>query len=466
MLRYQALCADAITPNIKAVNGKDGMEHIQALSGELRLGVLGVPNAERRLIAAMLRLFRHNPEFRWVYAETSPYHAVVVGSGSEPAGTDDLPRMRVVDDTSDQRVDKPLDAVLFRPINSDQLERWLLDLQRRLSNQADLSRVSKDSPKVPGRASVQSEERAAPSDSRADISAKAADALETRYRLKRWPPQVLMRDNPSRVRMATLLARRALSHTELVTLGRVSIDEARAFISVLQSAAMLVVTNRTSAVVIPRDQATQASMMSRLISAIRSALYPGRPTRVDFGQPIQGPREFKILFTGTVGAGKTTAIGALSETPPIVTDVANTDPRISKLSTTVGLDFGQFTLANGDRVRLFGTPGQERFEFLWGVLSHNALGIVILTDNSRPDPLGDLEVYLRGFSYQLDQLPCTIGVGRTEVHPRPSIDDYADLVARYGRLVPVLPVDVRRKDDVVLLIDSLLAQLEANDLGA
>ena len=63
--------------------------------------------------------------------------------------------------------------------------------------------------------------------------------------------------------------------------------------------------------------------------------------------------EYKILFTGTMGAGKTTAIGAVSETPPIVTDVQNNDDSNAKERTTVGLDFGELTLPNGDRLRLF-----------------------------------------------------------------------------------------------------------------
>ena len=171
--------------------------------------------------------------------------------------------------------------------------------------------------------------------------------------------------------------------------------------------------------------------------------------------------EYKILFTGAMGAGKTTAIGAVSETPPVVTDVANNDPSHTKARTTVGLDFGQFTLDNGDRIRLFGTPGQSRFDFLWKILSKNALGMVILADNSRPDPLADLRVFLEGFADDLAHLPAAIGVGRLAAHPAPSLDDYIDELARHALVLPVLDVDVRRRDDVILLIDTLLAQVEA-----
>lgn len=171
-------------------------------------------------------------------------------------------------------------------------------------------------------------------------------------------------------------------------------------------------------------------------------------------------REHKILFTGTMGAGKTTAIGAVSEVPPLVTDVMNTDASSAKAMTTVGLDFGLLTLDNGDRLRLFGTPGQARFDFLWKILVRNALGLVILVDNSSADPLADLEVYLDGFVDELRTLPCVVGIGRTEQHPMPSLDDFAGRLEARGLVLPLLPVDVRRREDVLLLLDTLLAQLE------
>ena len=120
---------------------------------------------------------------------------------------------------------------------------------------------------------------------------------------------------------------------------------------------------------------------------------------------------------------------------------------------------------NGDRIRLFGTPGLHRFDLLWKILSKGALGLIILADNSRPDPLADMSVYLNRFSEQLDTLPCAIGVGRLDTHPHPSLDHYANLLAEKNRIFPVIGVDVRRKDDVILLIDTLLMQLESGISG-
>ena len=173
-------------------------------------------------------------------------------------------------------------------------------------------------------------------------------------------------------------------------------------------------------------------------------------------------KEYKLVFTGTTGAGKTTAINAISEVPAVKTDVANTDATLDKEFTTVGLDFGQLSLANGDRVRLFGTPGQARFDFMWKILAKDAFGLIILIDNSRPDPLADLSFYLNGFEQVIAMTPCVIGVGRTESYPAPSVDDFALMLAEKDLALPVIPVDVRQSKDVILLLEILMAQAEVD----
>ena len=172
-------------------------------------------------------------------------------------------------------------------------------------------------------------------------------------------------------------------------------------------------------------------------------------------------KEYKLLITGTMGAGKTTAIRAISDIEPIVTDVVNHDKSVDKERTTVGLDYGMLTLDSGDRIRLFGTPGQARFDFLWKILARKALGLVILIDNSRADPRADLLMFLEGFAGSLETLPCVIGVGRSDSHPATTLDDYADVLEARGQVFPILAVDVRERADVVMLIDTLLGQIEA-----
>lgn len=171
--------------------------------------------------------------------------------------------------------------------------------------------------------------------------------------------------------------------------------------------------------------------------------------------------EPKIVFTGPPGAGKTTAITALSDVAPVSTDVANHDANLLKLRTTVGLDFGSVRIGDGETVRLYGTPGQRRFDFMWRILLRNAIGVVLLADNSSPDPLGDVEQFLVTLSSELRGMPCVLGIGRTEGSPTPSLDDYAALLERHGHVYPLLPVDVRQREDVLMLVEMLLAQAEA-----
>jgi len=171
--------------------------------------------------------------------------------------------------------------------------------------------------------------------------------------------------------------------------------------------------------------------------------------------------ETKIVFCGPMGAGKTTAIRAISEIDPVCTDVENTDFEESdKAQTTVALDYGETTLPDGEKLRLYGTPGQLRFEFMWDLVANGALGVVVLIDNSRPAPLADLDRYLDAFPVLVSEGRVVVGIGRLDGPGRPGVEDYADHLERRGLLVPVVPSDVRRRDDVSQLLNVLFHQIE------
>ena len=184
------------------------------------------------------------------------------------------------------------------------------------------------------------------------------------------------------------------------------------------------------------------------------------------------PRELKVVFTGPMGAGKTTAIRAISDGAALL----STDVPISgaadaaaaalagggKTMTTVGLDYGECQLAPGHGVlKLFGTPGQERFRFMWDILGAGAFGLVVLADNARPDPVGDVAHYLKAFAPHVSARRTVVGVGRLDAHPAPGIDEYCERLGALGFTgLPVLEADVRREADVRLLLSVLVSMAE------
>jgi signal recognition particle receptor subunit beta len=177
---------------------------------------------------------------------------------------------------------------------------------------------------------------------------------------------------------------------------------------------------------------------------------------------VNAAQQLKIVFTGPMGAGKTTAIRAISTVKPVSTEAVNNDQEaFAKRSTTVALDYGEVTLEDGTCVRLYGTPGQTRFSFMWEILGTGALGVILLIDGSSPSALSDLKGFVQSFQEAAPNQPLIVGVGRLRSGDGSKLEDYARFLEGIRPVVPVFSVDVRQREDVLLLTETLLGILEA-----
>ncbi len=178
----------------------------------------------------------------------------------------------------------------------------------------------------------------------------------------------------------------------------------------------------------------------------------------------QGGQAVKIVVTGPFAAGKTTLIRTISEITVLSTERGITDDtRARKAETTVAMDFGRITIDRDLVLYLFGTPGQERFDFMWEILGEGMLGYVLLVDADRPETLGEAAGILAAFR-RMAHVPFVVALNRSaEVDPR--AEDRVREALELTPGTPVVPCDAIDKDSVkgvlLALLYSVLDDIEA-----
>ena len=176
--------------------------------------------------------------------------------------------------------------------------------------------------------------------------------------------------------------------------------------------------------------------------------------------PGRRPMPAKIVVAGGFGVGKTTAVSQVSEIPVLTTEAAMTEVAAAidrtgevpeKTTTTVALDFGRITIDDQIRLYLFGTPGQDRFGFMWSELTDGALGALVIVDTNRLD-----DCYAAVDYFEHLGLPFVVAVNLFDGKLDHDLDDVRWALA-VKEDVPVITFDARVRSSVR---DALIVVLE------
>jgi len=170
---------------------------------------------------------------------------------------------------------------------------------------------------------------------------------------------------------------------------------------------------------------------------------------------------YKIIFSGPVGAGKTTAISSISDVDTIQTEESATDDtKHLKQSTTVALDYGSIILKDNTRIHLYGTPGQKRFNFMWDILTTGGIGLLLLIDGSDSKALDNLKFFISSFKDFINKTSVVVGVTKQDESRIFNLEDYKNVLDDGRNIIPVFEIDARNRKDIAMMISTLLYTID------